>query len=128
MTILEACQSIQDILMDINLAIPCGLIANEVISNALKHAFPNQSKGEVSVELFMNHDDEYNLIISDNGKPFESAPNLENPNTLGLQLVGSLVKQIHGEIKFVDDGIKSFVITFKNVELSTYSGIKNQQF
>lgn len=117
--------NIQDILVDINLAIPCGLIANELISNSIKHAFTDKKEGEISVNLFIDNNGDYNFIVTDNGKKFEKIPDFSHPMTLGFQLVKSLVQQIHGKIEFQQEDKKTFSITFRNVMLSTYSGMAN---
>jgi PAS domain S-box-containing protein len=114
---------VKDILMDINTAIPCGLIINELFSNSLKHAFPNEKKGEIIIS-FTSENDENTLIISDNGIGLPDDFDLENPRSLGLQLLNALVKQLHGKIQIHTNEFTTFQITFKKVFLSTYSGIE----
>ncbi|WP_440955795.1 PAS domain-containing protein [Methanosarcina sp. Mfa9] len=90
-------------------AIPLGIIINELISNSLKHAFPDGIKGEIRIKLYKTENPEENprscknsrliLLISDNGSGIPENIDFENPETLGLQLVNTLVKQIEGEIE-----------------------------
>lgn len=90
-------------------AIPLGIIINELISNSLKHAFPDGRKGEIRIKLYKTENPEENpgscknsrfmLLISDNGPGIPENIDFANPETLGLQLVNTLVKQIEGEIE-----------------------------
>jgi len=93
---------VRDVHLNIERAIPCGLIINELISNALKHAFRDMSDGELSVR-FCPQNGRYLLSIHDNGAGMP--PNLDwrNTRTLGMQLVMSLVAQLGGEIQLVQE-------------------------
>jgi len=83
-----------DVLLSINLAIPCGLIINELISNALKHAFPFPTSGTITVELTRQADEKILLSVSDSGVGIHSELDLHKTETLGLQLVRLLADQI----------------------------------
>lgn len=88
--------------LNIDKAIPCGLILNEIISNALKYAFQKQKKGNIIVsftDLNKNKKYKFSLTISDNGSGFTLPDKLSEANTLGLQLIHSLVEQLDGNIK-----------------------------
>jgi PAS domain S-box-containing protein len=103
------------VLLDIPTAIPCGLVINELTANALKHAFPNGKKGDIHIALHLVEGDELELIVSDNGIGFPEALDFRNPETLGLQLVNSLVEvQLNGTIELDKNGGTTFKITFKN--------------
>ncbi|TAN42531.1 MAG: response regulator [Nitrospirae bacterium] len=93
-------------------AVPFGLIVSELISNALKHAFPGAREGEMTVSLH-ERGENIEFIFQDNGIGFPENLDFKNTGSLGLHLVNSLVKQLSGGI-FMDraDGTK-FVITFK---------------
>jgi PAS domain S-box-containing protein len=82
--------------LPISAAIPCGLILNELISNALKHAFPNGRAGSIRVELRQQPDDQIVLIVSDNGIgiPLSDTPS----GSLGLELVNLLAEQLSGSL------------------------------
>lgn len=94
-------------------AIPCGLIINELVANALKHAFPAGQKGRIT--LFMGrHDAEtLELRVSDDGQGFPPDLDFRSTNTLGFQLVTTLVSQIEGNIELTtqEEGT-TFTITF----------------
>lgn len=83
-----------DVSLPINIAIPCGLIVNELITNALKHAFPNDGRGAISIRLERLSDGGVRLSVSDDGIGIPPDLDLDNANTLGLQLVALLSDQI----------------------------------
>lgn len=90
---------LEEIKTDINRAIPLGLILNELVSNAFKHAFPEGRKGEVSISLKGDgKKGESTLVVKDNGVGIPEQMDIKNPQTLGLQLVKDLVKQIKGKL------------------------------
>jgi len=88
-----------NILLDIDRAIPCGLIINELVSNSLKHAFPEGKEGEIKIALHLIDEDEFELAVSDNGIGIPEDLDFRNTGSLGLQLVTALVKQLDGEIE-----------------------------
>ena len=92
--------NIQDIFLDINTAIPCALIINELVSNSLKHAFPNGKKGMIKISMRPLGKREMELVVGDNGVGMPEDANLKNTKSLGLYLVSMLAEdQLHGEIK-----------------------------
>ena len=97
--------------LDIDKAIPCGLIINELVSNAFKHAFPDGKLGKIQVHLD-NKLDRYTIEVKDNGVGFPDDVDMKNTETLGLQLVNDLVKQIEGSYEMRRDGGTSFKIVF----------------
>lgn len=84
--------------MDIDMAIPCGLIISELVSNALKYAFPDGRQGEITIRLTTGEDGRISLLVADNGVGLPPGLDFRNPETLGLQLVTMLTKQLLGEI------------------------------
>ncbi len=97
-------------------AIPCGLLVNELITNALKYAFPNDASGEIFVGL-KEKNGRILLEIRDNGVGLPKEFDILSSDTLGLQLVTTLVEQLDGEIKFDSSkGIK-YLITFEKAKL-----------
>ncbi|MBN2244203.1 MAG: PAS domain S-box protein, partial [Candidatus Aminicenantes bacterium] len=89
--------SVTDIFLDINSAIPCGLIVSELISNALKHAFPNGRKGDIQIVFDRIKPGKYRLIIEDNGVGLDSRIDIHNTESFGLQLVNMLTEQLQGK-------------------------------
>jgi PAS domain S-box-containing protein len=85
--------------LPINEAIPCGLIVNELVSNALKHGFPGQRRGTVHVLLEQENDGSVSLSISNDGIPIPADQNLERTGSLGLQLVRLLTRQLQGTLE-----------------------------
>jgi PAS domain S-box-containing protein len=105
---------IDNIKLNIETSVPCGLIITELVSNCLKYAFPNQKEGELKVSL-KSVGNEYKLIISDNGIGIPENIDFFNTESLGLQLVNSLTDQIDGKIEFNRDNGTEFKITFKEL-------------
>lgn len=101
-----------DIHLDINRAIPCGLIINEIVTNSLKFAFPKGRKGMIAVKLSGDEKGKYRLEVRDSGVGIPVGVNIRNPDTLGLQLVKGLVKQIGGSMKLDRKGGTTFQTTF----------------
>lgn len=84
------------IFFSIDVAIPCGLIANELLSNALKHGFPAGRRGKVLVTLDESPEGMITIEISDDGVGLQAGGGLKRTDTLGLQIVRSLVNQLDG--------------------------------
>jgi two-component sensor histidine kinase len=105
-------KDIDRIILGIDAATPCGLIVGELLSNALKYAFPEGRQGEVRVSL-REHDDEVELTVSDNGNGIPEGVDFRNTGTLGLNLVNALVRQLQGKIKLYRENGAGFQITFR---------------
>ncbi|HVY55107.1 MAG TPA: sensor histidine kinase, partial [Thermodesulfobacteriota bacterium] len=97
--------------LDINTAIPLGLIVNELVSNAIKHGFEGMEKGEIRIE-FRKSGGKYTLGVSNNGNRFPSGLDIGNSTTLGLELVSSLTKQLKGNITMTSGDITEFRLEF----------------
>jgi len=104
----------EDVFLDINTAIPCGLMANELIVNALKYAFPDGRSGEVRIRLSSLGQDNYRIVISDNGVGIPKNIDFRNTESLGMQLVTLLVGQLDGTIVLQRKGGTTFDIVFKD--------------
>ncbi len=87
-----------DIYLETDDAIPCGLIVNELLSNALKHAFPERRAGRIEIHLVQRDDVRIFLSVRDDGVGLPDGFRIEAAGTLGLQLVQGLVKQLDGTI------------------------------
>lgn len=102
---------VEDIMVDINTSIPLGLIINEVITNALKHAFPNDMQGTILIS-FHRVGDKLKLEVSDDGIGFPKDLDYKNTSSMGLQLVNSLSNQIDAELNVILKKGTCFQITF----------------
>jgi PAS domain S-box-containing protein len=102
----------ENIQLDINRAIPCGLIINELVTNALKHAFPGEKKGELIVRIRREEDDCYQLTVKDTGVGLPEGFDPDKRETLGFQIVHDLVKQLNGSIEFLRKEGTEIIIRF----------------
>ncbi|MEO5355996.1 MAG: ATP-binding protein [Nitrospirae bacterium YQR-1] len=93
-------------------AIPCGIIINELFTNILKHAFRDGKGGEIKLSLHKHEDDEIELIISDNGTGFPEDMDIRRERGLGLQIVFQLVRQLKGTIETDGTNGAKFIIRF----------------
>jgi PAS domain S-box-containing protein len=93
-------QGDDEVYVDINQAIPCGLILNELISNVLKHAFPGDGPGELRIIMAKTIHREIEIIVRDNGLGLPDDVDIHQPRTVGLHLVNGLVKnQLDGQME-----------------------------
>jgi PAS domain S-box-containing protein len=125
----------QDIFFDINTAIPCGLLVNELVSNSLKHAFPEGRRGQITISLREKQGQGSGvrgqenlapcplppapplliLTVSDNGIGFPGNMNVQNTETFGLRLVHGLVEQLEGTVEIKNNGGTESIIGFKEI-------------
>ncbi|MCT7949572.1 PAS domain S-box protein [Ancylothrix sp. C2] len=101
--------------LNIDTAIPCGLLMNELVSNALKHAFPQGRQGKIWVEFSALPEQKFLLTVKDNGVGFPESLDWENSGTLGLRLVNSLVNQIDGTVEIDRTEGTKFQIQFQEL-------------
>jgi two-component sensor histidine kinase len=92
---------LEPIVMGADLAVPCGLILNELISNAFKHGFPGSAGGEIRLTLRRGTDGKYSLFVEDSGVGIPADLDVNQSKSLGLRLVRSLTQQIRGSFDFV---------------------------
>ena len=92
---------VETLSLPVDKAIPCGLILNELITNALKHAFPNERVGNVRVELRRVGERELMLSVSDDGIGIPDGFDPAKSISLGVQLVSTLVEQLDGQLEIV---------------------------
>jgi PAS domain S-box-containing protein len=98
--------------LHLDTAIPCGLIINELLSNALKYAFPKGIRGKIKLTI-QKKDSEITIIVADNGIGLPENFDFRNTESLGLQLVVSLVEQINGKIKVESKKGTKFTVEFE---------------
>ena len=101
--------------LNIETSIPCGLIISELVSNSLKYAFPEGKTGEITVSLH-DSEDGYILVVSDNGVGLPENLEFTRTDSLGLELVNNLVDQIDGTIELDKRNGTKFVIKFNELE------------
>lgn len=103
-----------EIYLSIDNAIHCGLIINELVSNSIKYAFPDDLQGVITINFSYDEDHLFRLEIQDNGIGFSDSITESHSNTLGLQLVRDLVlEQLEGELIIDGDSGTKITVTFK---------------
>jgi PAS domain S-box-containing protein len=115
----------ENLFFDMDTAVPLGMIVNELVSNSLKHAFTGRDKGEIRIELFgeestglkreNRENTDFTLKISDNGVGMPEL-DIENLDSLGMQLVTSLVDQLDGELELKRNNGTEFTIKFTVID------------
>ena len=104
--------SIDEVLLNINIAIPCGLILNELVSNAMKHAFTGITAGRIRISLRAGAGGALELVVSDNGRGMPPGFDISSVESLGLKLVNLLVEQIGGRLTIENGEGAEFKISF----------------
>ncbi|MCX9083894.1 MAG: PAS domain S-box protein [Candidatus Methanoperedens sp.] len=107
---------VDKVLLDIDIAIPCGLIINELVTNSLKYAFSGGMEGNILVE-FHRVNNKYELVVADNGKGLPEDFDIRKTETLGLKLITTLSSQIGGIIDIDRIGGTKFTITFEGEKI-----------
>jgi len=103
---------VDDLHLEMDRAVPCGLIVNELVSNALKHAFPDGRKGSISIELHPGGEGRTVLVVADDGVGLPAELDIARSSTLGLRLVGDLAEQLHGSIAVERHGGTTVTVSF----------------
>jgi two-component sensor histidine kinase len=103
---------LETIFLNLDLAIPCGLIINEIISNALKYAFVENKEGDEITIKIKKIDERVQLFIGDNGVGLPENIDYKNTESLGLQLVVTLVGQLFGNIELDSVNGTKYTISF----------------
>ncbi len=112
--LIEITLNVDPIFLNIETAIPCGLIINELVSNSLKYAFPPNVKGEIKIE-FGAILEQFHLSIQDNGSGFPTDFDVENTETLGVRLVKMLAEQLDGTISIDSHPGTCYHLVFKEL-------------
>ncbi|MEG3894496.1 MULTISPECIES: PAS domain S-box protein [unclassified Microcoleus] len=108
----------EPISLNLETATPCGLIANELVSNTLKHAFPDGANGTVSVECYQTSDREIHLFVKDNGIGFPQNLDFRKTNSMGFQVVCTLTEQLEGTIELSRQTCTTFHLKFNELNYS----------
>ena len=102
---------VENILLGVDIAIPCGVIVNELVTNSLKHAFPGDRSGEIAIS-FREFDGQYTMIFKDDGVGLPEDLDISRPSSLGLTIVNALTRQLDGTIDLGRNGGSEVSITF----------------
>jgi len=120
----------ENLFFDMDTAIPLGTIVNELVSNSLKYAFTGRDKGEIRIELRReeskneeSQNTSYTLTVSDNGVGIPDSLDIENLDSLGMQLVVSLVDQLDGEFELKRNNGTEFTVRFTVTEKNTQASV-----
>ncbi|WP_292387686.1 PAS domain S-box protein [Methanosarcina sp. UBA5] len=127
----------ENIFLDMDTAIPLGIAINEIVSNSFKYAFSGRDKGEIRIRLHREGNGEiksekfastaYVLSVSDNGIGIPEDLNIEDLDSLGLQLVTSLVDQLDGELELKGNNGTEFTMKFTVAEKSSQASVPEVQ-
>lgn len=108
--------SLEEVILNVNQAVPCGLILNELIVNAFKHAFEEQERGEI--EIFLNRENNsVNIKVRDNGVGLPKDFELNKGSSLGLTLIHTLCKQLNARWKMNTENGAEFEIEFEKLQV-----------
>ncbi|MGH8057749.1 MAG: histidine kinase dimerization/phosphoacceptor domain -containing protein, partial [Candidatus Entotheonellia bacterium] len=102
----------EEVFLNLDTAIPCGLILNELLSNSLKHAFPGGRPGEITITLCATPEGTYALMVRDTGVGLPKDVDIHRPESLGLQLVSMLTDQLDGTMELDSREGTTFRLTF----------------
>jgi two-component sensor histidine kinase len=100
---------INNVILNVNSAIPCGLILNELLTNAYKHAFKDKKEGEICIS-FVHQNGQFVMIVKDNGCGLPLDYNKKQ--SLGITVIEALTEQLDGKSKFTDNQGTHFELTF----------------
>jgi two-component sensor histidine kinase len=116
----------ENVFLNMDTGVPLGIIVNELVSNSLKHAFPGRDRGEIQIKLHREKKEKHKkecvkatsfiLIVSDNGIGIPENLNIEEVDSLGIQLITTLVDQLEGELELKRNNGTEFTIKFTVTE------------
>lgn len=107
---------VEEVSLNIETAIPCGLIIDEMVANSLKYAFPDNRIGEIKIELYLDDNNKYNMIVSDNGVGISADIDPEKTDTFGMQLIKYLTKQLKATIELDKNNGTTYNLIFNELE------------
>jgi len=117
-TEIEMKTTFEDVTLTLDSAVPLGLIATELVSNCLKHAFPDSAKGRIEILLHVLNDGRVELKVSDSGIGLPENMDTAECRSLGLRLVRIFVEQLRGELKIVNNGGTEVSVRFQKTDVS----------
>ncbi len=104
--------NISDIYLNVKTATLCGLIISELVSNSIKHAFPDNRKGKISVCFNKENENQYSIQVKDTGIGFPSDLDFRDPQSRGLEIINDMTSQLNGTIKLKKEQGTEFTVTF----------------
>jgi len=110
---------LDDIDLDLDTAIPCGFVINELVTNALKHAFTGRDSGTIHISLKRTPERMLTLIVGDDGSGFPEHLDFKETESLGLQIVTALSRQLDAEVTMTSGNGTRFVIRFSEIHGKT---------
>lgn len=102
---------IEDVKLNLNTAVPCALILNELLNNCYKHAFKPTRKGTIHIDLRIDRNDELTLSVKDNGIGLKE--DFDKHDSLGISVISGLSEQLNGKCRFFNDGGTCFTLIFR---------------
>ena len=119
---------IGNIILDTDTAVHCGLIINELVSNSIKYAFPENSEGVISINFYSENKGDFILIVGDNGVGLPKDFNPEKSDTLGMMLIKILIEQINGTMDIQNNNGVTFTFKFSlNKKSNFYEKSQNSR-
>lgn len=115
---IEIEMDIEDFILSIGTATNCGLIVMELITNSIKYAFPENQKGIIQIKMKSTGENTYQLVFGDNGIGFPSNIDINQTESLGMQLVVTLTEQLDGTMKLTDDKGAVFEFVIQDIKES----------
>jgi len=106
-----------DIPLSLDILIPFGLILNELTTNSLKHAFKDRSNGKISISLKKHDTEKVKFIYSDNGVGFPEELDAKETNTLGIEIIHNLTRQLHGNLDLNNINGTTYTIVFNQKKI-----------
>ncbi len=103
---------VDNVMLPVDSAVPCGLIVNELVTNCFKYAFADRDAGEVRISMKRTDESNLQLSVSDDGAGFPKGIDFRNTESLGMQLVTTLAEQLDGTITMRNGVGTTFEITF----------------
>lgn len=103
--------NVWDVYLGIDAAVPCAMIINELVSNSLKHAFPEGRKGVINVSLMKNDEQKHVLAVLDDGIGFPAQFDISKSDSLGMQIIQSLTRQLNGSLAV--EGARGTAVTIQ---------------
>ena len=111
-----------DIALGVDMAVPCGLIINELVSNALKHAFLHQDSGTIEITLQRVEASRIEIVVADDGIGFDGPSADANRKSLGLRLIDTLITQLDGSLSITTEKGTRFSINLPPPQQSQKKG------